>query len=101
MAEQDVTAVSTRETGVARPGLLATVFAMAEPFYRERLATHDLAALVLDAAGRDVVHRIIYDELCRGVFSEPPTSTSVTSSATWSHGGRTASSSAVLDAALA
>jgi aspartate racemase len=66
----DVTAAAAREAGVRRPGLLATGFTMGQPFYRDRLATHDLETIVPDAAGRELVHRIIYDELCRGVITD-------------------------------
>jgi aspartate racemase len=66
----DVTAAAAREAGLRRLGLLATGFTMGQPFYRDRLATHDLDAIVPDAAGRELVHRIIYDELCRGVITE-------------------------------
>lgn len=40
---------------------------MEQDFYRERLASHGLSVLVPDADGRADVHRIIHDELCRGV----------------------------------
>ena len=30
----------------------------------------DSQAIVPDKAGRDMVHRVIYDELCRGIVSE-------------------------------
>ena len=66
----DVTAAAARQAGLRRLGLLATGFTMGQPFYRDRLATHDLDAIVPDAAGRELVHRIIYDELCRGVITE-------------------------------
>ena len=66
----DVTAAAARKAGLRRLGLLATGFTMGQPFYRDRLATHDLDAIVPDAAGRELVHRIIYDELCRGVITE-------------------------------
>jgi aspartate racemase len=40
---------------------------MEQAFYRERLhERHGLEVIVPDAADRDTVHRIIYDELCLG-----------------------------------
>ncbi len=43
---------------------------MEQPFYRDRLAAHGLDVLVPEAADRDLVPRIIYDELVRGVTRE-------------------------------
>ena len=57
--------------GHRRIGLLGTAFTMEQPFYRERLAQRfGLEVLVPDMAGRADVHRIIYDELVRGVVRE-------------------------------
>ena len=64
----DVTAAEARRLGLTRLGLVATSFTMEQPFYRERLESHGLEVLVPDAPGRELVHRVIYDELCRGVF---------------------------------
>ena len=63
----DVTARAVREAGLTRVGLLATAFTMEQDFYVARLAAHGLEVLVPDDAGRAEIHRIIYDELCRGV----------------------------------
>lgn len=64
----DATAGAIRRTGVKRPALLATRFTMEQDFYRQRLADrHGIEAVVPDEAGRAKVHRIIYDELCRGI----------------------------------
>jgi aspartate racemase len=62
----DATAVRIRSAGLARIGLLGTRFTMEQDFYRERLEAHGLDVIVPDAAQRDEVHRVIYDELCRG-----------------------------------
>ncbi len=66
----DVTARAVRQAGIRRPLLLATRFTMEQGFYRERLAAHGVEALIPDAAGRADVHRIIYEELCRGIVSD-------------------------------
>jgi len=64
----DAVAAAMAEYGVRRPALLATGFTMEQPFYRERLRLrHGIEALVPDAPGRALVHRVIYDELCRGI----------------------------------
>jgi aspartate racemase len=52
-----------------RPGLIATAFTMEQPFYLERLMAAGLDPIVPEAADRADAHRIIYDELCRGVVT--------------------------------
>ena len=67
----DATAIAVKRAGVARPALLATRFTMEQDFYKGRLAErHGLQPVVPDTAGRDMVHRVIYDELCQGIVSE-------------------------------
>jgi aspartate racemase len=65
----DATASAVRAAGVERVGLLGTAFTMEQDFYRDRLASHGLTVLVPEPADRDLVHRVIYDELCVGVVS--------------------------------
>lgn len=55
------------EASVATVGLVGTAFTMEHPFYRERLERHGLEVLVPGANDRATVHRVIYDELVRGV----------------------------------
>ena len=66
----DATAAAVRTAGLGRVGLLGTAFTMEQSFYTGRLADHGLEVLVPDAPGRELVHRVIYDELCRGVVRE-------------------------------
>jgi aspartate racemase len=56
--------------GYRRVGLLGTRFTMEQPFYRDRLTTHGLDVLVPDGHDRTLVHRVIYDELVRGVVTD-------------------------------
>ncbi|HBD19038.1 MAG TPA: aspartate racemase [Arenimonas sp.] len=63
----DPTAAAIRAAGLARIGLLGTRFTMEGEFYRRRLEEkHGLEVLVPDDGDRELVHRVIYDELCRG-----------------------------------
>jgi aspartate racemase len=63
----DATGTAIREAGVATVGLLGTRFTMEQDFYKERLVRgHGIAVRVPDAEGRELVHRVIYDELCVG-----------------------------------
>ena len=66
----DATAAAIRAAGVKRPLLLATRYTMEQDFYKGRLAArHGIEALVPDEAGRAMIHRVIYEELCRGFVS--------------------------------
>lgn len=63
----DATAGRVKAAGVKRAGLLGTRFTMEQDFYRGRLESrHGLEVLVPDEDQRAAVHRVIYDELCRG-----------------------------------
>ncbi len=66
----DATAQRIVAAGVERVGLLGTRFTMEQAFYRDRLASHGLEVLVSDQAGREAVHRIIYEELVLGEVRE-------------------------------
>ena len=67
----DPTAAAIQAAGLQRVGLLGTRFTMEQPFYRQRLEDrHGIQVLVPDEPDRAEVHRVIYEELCRGVFSE-------------------------------
>ncbi|ESZ69253.1 aspartate racemase [Mesorhizobium sp. L103C119B0] len=66
----DATAVAVKGAGVKRPALLATRFTMEQDFYKGRLREkYGLQPVVPDQAGRDMVHQVIYDELCRGIVN--------------------------------
>jgi aspartate racemase len=63
----DPTAQAVRRAGLTTVGLLGTRFTMEQDFYRRRLTDrHGLTVLVPAPAERETVHRVIYDELCRG-----------------------------------
>ncbi|MFC6094010.1 aspartate/glutamate racemase family protein [Saccharothrix lopnurensis] len=66
----EVTARAVLAAGVRRVGLLGTAFTMEKSFYRELLADHGVETITPGARDREAVHRIIYEELCRGVFTE-------------------------------
>jgi aspartate racemase len=63
----DATADAIKRAGHVTVGLLGTRFTMEQAFYKDRLSErHGLRVLTPDAADRDIVHRVIYDELCLG-----------------------------------
>ena len=50
--------------------LLGTQFTMEQDFYKQRLADKfAIDVLIPDAQERETVHRVIYDELCKGIIS--------------------------------
>ncbi len=61
------TAEAVRGAGLRRVGLLGTRFTMEDGFFRDRLRDrHGIESLVPSPEERAAVHRIIYEELCRG-----------------------------------
>ena len=62
----DATATVLRKDGVKRVGLLGTRFTMEQDFYRERIEEQGIEVIVPDPGARDLVHRVIYEELCLG-----------------------------------
>ena len=67
----DATGDRIRHCGLSSVGLLGTRFTMEESFYRRRLETRfGLHVLIPDEPARHIVHRVIYEELCRGQILE-------------------------------
>ncbi len=66
----DATAVHVREDGVRTVGLLGTRFTMEQEFYKGRLTQQGLKVLVPGEDDMEIVHRVIYQELCRGQVNE-------------------------------
>lgn len=63
----DVTAEVLTRDGVKRIGLLGTAFTMELDFYRYRISEqHEIEVVVPELHDRQMVHDIIYQELCRG-----------------------------------
>jgi len=68
----DATAHAVHAAGMKRIGLLGTRYTMEQDFYRGRLATrHGLDVLIPDEPDRSTVHDVIYDELVKGIITEP------------------------------
>lgn len=66
----DAALIKVRETGLQRVGLLGTLFTMEQDFYRNRLVAGGLEVIIPDERDRATVHRIIYEELVRGIVTE-------------------------------
>ncbi len=64
----DATAQKIKSQNIDKVGLLGTVFTMEEEFYTQRLKKHGIEVVIPEQQERQEVSRIIYDELCRGIF---------------------------------
>jgi aspartate racemase len=63
----DATAERLQEDGIMRVGLLGTRFTMEQEFYKGRLSErYGIEVVVPDTAQRELVHDVIYSELCLG-----------------------------------
>lgn len=66
----DATAEQLLSDGVTKVGLLGTRFTMEQDFYKRRLVDKfGVEVLVPNEDDRDVIHTVIYSELCQGVVS--------------------------------
>ena len=73
----DSVAAAVSAAGMRRVGLLGTRFTMEEPFWAERMGRRGIEVVVPGPDDRDTVHRIIYEELCLGVFRDQSRTTYV------------------------
>jgi aspartate racemase len=63
----DATAEIMLEEGIKTVGLLGTAFTMEQDFYKGRLTNkYGLQVLVPSKFDRELVHKVIYEELCLG-----------------------------------
>ena len=59
----DATAEEIKAKGIKKVGLLGTHVTMNESYYRDRLAGFGIEAIVPDERGKEIINRIIMDEL--------------------------------------
>ena len=63
----DATAQQIKDSGIGKIGLLGTRFTMEEDFYKSRLTQkYGLDVIIPNDQEREIVHRVIYDELVIG-----------------------------------
>ena len=62
----DATADAALAAGYARVALLGTRYTMEQDFYRERLRARGLQVDIPTQEEREMLHRVIFDELCFG-----------------------------------
>ena len=67
----DATAQLVKDSGIRTIGLLGTRFTMEEEFYKGRLSqNYGLNVIIPNAGEREIVHRVIYDELVIGEIKQ-------------------------------
>jgi aspartate racemase len=63
----DATATEIKRSGIGKIALLGTIYTMEEDFYKGRLtAEYGLEVVVPPKRDRQMINRVIYDELCLG-----------------------------------
>jgi aspartate racemase len=66
----DVTAEAIKEKGMKKIGLLGTKFTMEHDFLKGRLLKkHGVESIIPNEAQRDIIHKIIYEELVKGIVT--------------------------------
>ena len=60
------TAAAIHASGCRSVALLGTRYTMEQQFYVERLARHEITCVIPGTDDRAEVHRVIFDELCKG-----------------------------------
>ncbi len=67
----DATGEEIKTKGLKTVGLLGTKYTMEENFYKGRLSEQfGLKVIIPDKPDREVIHNVIYDELCLGKISQ-------------------------------
>ncbi len=62
------TADAIKEQGLTRIGLLGTRFTMEEDFYKQILIDNGIDVVIPKESERDLIHKVIYNELCLGTI---------------------------------
>ena len=66
----DATAEAITKARLKSPALIATKFTMEHSFYTDRLIASGLDPVLPDVASRQIIHDIIYTELCLNITTE-------------------------------
>jgi len=66
----DATAKEIEANHLLTVGLLGTKYTMEQDFYKERIADSGIEVLIPEAAERDTINQIIFDELCLGEIKD-------------------------------
>ena len=67
----DATGKKLQNENIKKVGLLGTAFTMKQDFYKERINKNfDIEVLIPSEEDMNIVHKIIYEELCLGLIRE-------------------------------
>ena len=67
----DVTGAAISKDQIQKVGLLGTRFTMEGDFYKKRLKdNYDIEVIIPEDADRQIIHDIIYNELCLGIIKD-------------------------------
>lgn len=67
----DATGQRLKQQEMTRVGLLGTRYTMEQDFYRQRLQQrYGIDVIIPNDSQRETVNSVIYNELCRGIFTE-------------------------------
>ncbi len=64
----EATASQISASGFKSPALIATKFTMEQDFYTDSLRDAGLNPIIPNAGDRDIIHSVIFDELCKGTI---------------------------------
>jgi len=64
----DTTAAAIKAKNCATVGLLGTRYTMQGAFYVDRLTSHGISTLIPEETQQQEIHRVIYEELTRGII---------------------------------
>ncbi|MFZ3576874.1 aspartate/glutamate racemase family protein [Virgibacillus sp. DJP39] len=65
----DATAKEIHAEGLTKVGLLGTRYTMEEDFYHDSLTKQGIHAITPDQSARTELNRIIFEQLCQGIFT--------------------------------
>ncbi|MEB9972500.1 aspartate/glutamate racemase family protein [Bacillus cereus] len=66
----DATANKIKEQGISSIGLLGTRYTMEQDFYKSRLESNGIKVIIPNDHEREIVNKIIYEELCLGKIQQ-------------------------------
>ncbi len=66
----DATAHQIQNSNIKKVGLLGTKYTMEQDFYKSRIEANGIKVLVPEQNERDMVNKIIYEELCLGQIKQ-------------------------------
>lgn len=66
----DATANQIQKSEISTVGLLGTKYTMEQDFYKSRIESKGIKVLVPNSEDRDVINKVIYEELCLGKIQQ-------------------------------